>query len=65
MQLVSKIIVEKTGKMLQFKSDSVMLENVCCQSRYSDKRMFCPRAIYSMWKEVWLERADDKPAGSQ
>jgi hypothetical protein len=65
MQRVSRIIDEKTGKMLEFKSDSVMLENVCCQSRYSDKRMFCPRAIYSMWKEVWLERAEDKPAGSQ
>jgi hypothetical protein len=56
-QRVSRIIDEKTGKMNQFKNDSIMLENVCCQSRYSDRRMFCPRAIYSLWREVWLERA--------
>lgn len=61
---VSQIIDEKTGRMNKFKSDAIMLENVCCQSRYSDRRMFCPRAIPAMWKEIWLERADHSQPGS-
>jgi len=38
-----------------------MLENVWCQSRYSDCRMFCPRSIYSWWREAWLERVSAAP----
>jgi hypothetical protein len=57
---VNRIIDEKTGKMVEFKTPSVILEGVVCQARYSDQRMFCPRAIYSYWREIWLERADEK-----
>ena len=53
---VRQIIDEPSGKMIRFKSNSIILEGVCCQSRYSDKRMFCPRAIYRYWREIWLER---------
>jgi len=35
-----------------------ILEGVTCQARYSDRRMFCPRAIYPFWRESWLERAE-------
>jgi len=59
---VSKIIDEKTGKMRPLKSGVVILEGVYCQARYSDKRMFCPRAIYPFWRDVWLERAQP-PSG--
>jgi hypothetical protein len=60
---VDKIIDENTGKMLTFKNPSLLLEGVACQSRYSDRRMFCPRAIYSFWREIWVERAPrDAPA---
>jgi hypothetical protein len=59
---VGRIVDEKTGKMNNFKSEAIMLENVCCRSRYSDRRMFCPRAIYSLWKEIWLERVPSPPA---
>jgi hypothetical protein len=58
---VSKIVDEKTGKMMQFKSESVILEDVYCQARYSTCRMFCPRAIYPYWREIWLERAEKAP----
>ena len=53
---VDRILDEKTGKMVRFKTQAVILEGVICQSRYSDCRMFCPRGIYSYWREIWLER---------
>jgi hypothetical protein len=56
---VGRIINEKTGKMMTFKTESVILEGVYCQGRYSDKRLGCPRSIYPMWREVWLERATE------
>ncbi len=57
---VNKILDEKTGKPVTFKNGSVILEDVYCQSRYSACRMFCPRAITSYWREIWLERVDTK-----
>jgi hypothetical protein len=57
---VSKIIDERTGKMRPFKEQSVILDGVYCKGIYSDKRMFCPRAIYSFWRENWVERVEEK-----
>jgi hypothetical protein len=56
---VERFIDEKTGKMSTMKTPAVMLDGVWCQSRYSHCRMFCPRSIYTWWREVWLERVDD------
>lgn len=53
---VTKIINERTGKMRDMKTPCIILDNVVCQSRYSDCRYFCPRSIYSYWREIWLER---------
>jgi len=63
-QRVGQIINEKTGKMMRFKTDAIILENVFCQSRYSKCRKFCPRGIYSYWREIWLERAPANRDGS-
>ena len=52
---VEKFIDEKTGYMKRMKTPAVILEGVICRSRYSSHRMFCPRAIYSWWREIWLE----------
>jgi hypothetical protein len=60
LERVERIINEKTGKMMEFKNPSVILDGAYCQARYSCKRMFCPRAIYPMWREVWLERVEAK-----
>lgn len=57
---VSKFIDEKTGKMRRMKTAAVILEGVSCGSCYSYKRMFCPRAIYSWWREAWLERVEEE-----
>jgi hypothetical protein len=53
---VTKILDEKTGKMREMKGPCIILDSVVCQSRYSGCRMFCPRAIYPYWREIWLER---------
>ncbi len=53
---VDRILDEKTGKMIQFKNPAVILDGVYCQARYCERRKFCPRAIFTYWREVWLER---------
>ena len=57
---VTRIIHEKTGKMLEMKTPSLILDSVICESRYSECRLFCPRSIYSYWREIWLERVGPK-----
>jgi hypothetical protein len=61
---VNRIVDEKTGKMTELKNPCVVLEGVVCQARYSECRLFCPRAIYSYWREIWLEKATE-PQGEQ
>jgi hypothetical protein len=57
---VTRIIHEKTGKMLEMKTPSLILDSVICESRYSECRLFCPRSIYSYWREIWVERIEPK-----
>ena len=49
---VERIIDERTGAMLSLR-DCIMLEDVVCQADY---HRFCPRGIYSYWREIWLRR---------
>jgi hypothetical protein len=55
----SQIIDERTGKMVRFKTDAIILKDVVCEARYAICRRFCPRAIYPYWREIWLERASE------
>jgi hypothetical protein len=54
-----QIIDEKTGKMVRFKTDAIILKDVVCEARYAFCRRFCPRAIYPYWREIWLERISE------
>jgi len=56
---VTRIIDERTGRMLHFNERNVILEGAICEARYSDRRMFCPRAIYPYWRETWLKRVEE------
>ena len=56
---LNKFINEKTGELITVKNAAIILENVYCQARYSDCRLFCPRSIYPWWREVWLERVTE------
>jgi hypothetical protein len=60
---VTRIVDEKTGRLLEFKNPCIILEGVACESRYSECRLFCPRSIYSYWREIWLERVGEKKVG--
>jgi hypothetical protein len=50
---VNRIINEETGEMMHFSNECIMLEGVTCTGEYMQ---FCPRRIYSYWRENWLER---------
>ena len=56
---VNRIVDERTGRMLEIKTPSIILDGVVCQARYSKCRLFCPRSIYSYWREIWLERLNE------
>jgi len=60
---VNRIVNEQTGKMIELKSDCLMLEGAVCSGKYSPSRWFCPRAIYPYWRECWLERVDGPGVG--
>jgi hypothetical protein len=62
---VTKIINERTGKMQEIKNPCMILDSVVCQSRYSACRMFCPRSIYSYWREIWLDGVEERPATTE
>lgn len=63
---VDRIIDERTGRMREMKTPSVILDSVICQSRYSECRLFCPRSIYSYWRQIWLERIEpNRSAGTR
>jgi hypothetical protein len=57
---VQQIIDERTGTLLRFETDAIILESVTCQARYSHCRKFCPRSIFPYWREIWLERLNEK-----
>ena len=59
---VNRIVNERTGEMQEMKSPCIILDSVLCQSKYSRCRMFCPRSIYSYWREIWLERVSPAEA---
>lgn len=53
---VERIINEQTGEMMQLANPCIILDGVACSGCYSRDRMFCPRSIYSYWREIWLKR---------
>jgi hypothetical protein len=56
LQRVTRILDERSGEMLHFKNPCIVLEQVYCSGELSKYRVFCPRAIYPYWREIWLER---------
>ena len=53
---VDRILDEKTGRMLRMKQACIILDQVVCRGRFNKHMIFCPRATYSYWREIWLER---------
>jgi hypothetical protein len=59
---VSRFIDERTGEMVELKSDCLTLDGAACSGEHSLSRWFCPRAIFPYWREAWLELLDRQPA---
>jgi hypothetical protein len=59
---VERLIDERTGRMMELGNPCLILDGVVCSGDYSPKRYFCPRAIPSYWREVWLRRVDNQAA---
>jgi hypothetical protein len=59
---VNRIIDEKTGKLLTFKNECLILEGVVCQARYAKCRKLCPRGYYLYWRDIWVEPLPKPPA---
>jgi hypothetical protein len=55
---VEKIINDKNGKMIHLPNGCIILDGVTCSGYLSRRRMFCPRAIYPYWREIWLKRVE-------
>lgn len=55
---VERIVDEKTGRMLRIRRDCLILDGVACSGQRTFNCWFCPRAIYSFWREEWLRPVD-------
>jgi hypothetical protein len=58
---IERFVDEKTGEIRTLKTPAFILDGVWCRSRYTFHKMFCPRSIYSWWREIWLERISEEP----
>ncbi|MDQ2078788.1 hypothetical protein RA307_01220 [Xanthobacteraceae bacterium Astr-EGSB] len=54
---VTRLIDEKSGKMINLTSDCVILDGVSCRGLDNRQRAFCPRGALFYWREAWLKRA--------
>lgn len=55
---VERLINEQTGKMLTMKNPCIQLEDVYCRAECTTRRIGCPRASNTYWREIWLRRVD-------
>jgi hypothetical protein len=53
---VNRLINEHNGKMLDMKNPCIQLEDVYCRAECAPKRLGCPRASNTYWREIWLRR---------
>lgn len=59
---ITRIVDEKTGRMLHFRNPCIVLENTYCQARYVPQALHCPRRSLQYYREAWLERVPERSA---
>jgi hypothetical protein len=59
LQRARRIINERTGKLMDLKNECLVLDGADCVGRYTNP-LFCPRSCYPYWREIWLERVDER-----
>jgi hypothetical protein len=55
---VDRLVDEKTGRLLTMKTPGIILDGVICAALYQKNLLFCPRATYPYWREIWLDRVN-------
>lgn len=55
---VERLVDEHTGKMVDIKSDCIILGGVVCKA---DFHRSCTRSTYPYWREIWLEKIIPDP----
>lgn len=55
---VDRLINEVSGRMMVMKNPCIQLEGVYCRAECTPKRLGCPRASNTYWREIWLRRVD-------
>lgn len=61
---VDRLVHEQTGKMVHIKNPCIQLEDVYCRAECTTKRLGCPRASNTYWREIWLKRVPAQDAGT-
>jgi hypothetical protein len=61
---VDRLLNEQTGKMMVMKSPCIQLEDIYCRAECTAKRLGCPRASNTYWREIWLRRIDTRAASA-
>jgi hypothetical protein len=56
---VTRIVDEKSGRMVQMKWPCIMLEGGHCKARYHPDAVLCRRKIPQYFREAWLERLEE------
>jgi hypothetical protein len=61
---VDRLINEQTGKMMEMKNPCIQLEDVYCRAECTERRIGCPRASNTYWREIWLKRVEEPAEAS-
>jgi hypothetical protein len=51
----TRLVDERTGRMLTMKNPCIILEDIVCEGAIT---LNCPREYVCWWREIWLERVD-------
>lgn len=62
---ITRIIDEKTGRMLNFNNPCIAIENAYCLGRYVPEALHCPRRGLIYYREAWLERTQPDETGEK
>jgi hypothetical protein len=56
---VKRFVDERSGELVELKSDCYILDGVVCKGCIREGRWFCCRQIYPWWREAWLAPVRD------
>lgn len=55
---ITRIVDEKSGKLLDMKGPCILLQGGYCKSLYHPEALFCPKRVPQYFREAWLDRVE-------